>query len=126
MTAADHDVPSDNTTLTEVIDRYREAGFTADFFAEEGRALRCSACGSVVDAGRVSAHSIRRLEGASDPADMLALVAATCPECGAQGTAVLGYGPMASAADADVFTALRDRRDDDVLPPNSAPDDGAH
>lgn len=126
MTTPEHDAPSDNTTLTEVIDRYRDAGFTADFSAEEGCSLRCGACGSVVDAGRVSAHSIRRLEGASDPSDMLALVAVTCPVCAAQGTAVLGYGPMASAVDADVLTALRDRRDDDVLPPNSAPDDGAH
>ena len=116
------DPPSDRTTLRDVIERYRESGFTADFFAEEGCALRCGSCNSVLDAVRLSMHSIRRMEGASDPSDMLAVIATTCPVCAAQGTAVLGYGPMASSVDADVFTAMRDRRDDQLLPPDSAPD----
>ena len=113
--------PSDNTTLTEVVDGYREAGFAGDFGAEEGASIRCGACGAVIDARRFAMHSIRRLEGASDPADMVVVAATTCPVCGSQGTIVLGYGPMASATDADVLMAMQDRRDDDVLPPDAGP-----
>jgi hypothetical protein len=65
--------------------------------------------------------SLRRLEGASDPADMVAIVAVTCPRCGNQGTAVLAFGPAASAEDSDVLAVLRDHRHDAQVPGNSAP-----
>jgi hypothetical protein len=65
--------------------------------------------------------SLRRLEGESDPADMVAVVALTCPACGAQGTVVLGYGPMADGHEADVLRGLRDERSTEGLPGNSAP-----
>lgn len=113
--------PSEATTLTEVIDGYRASGFASDFWAEEPGCLRCGSCNSVVEARRVPMHSMRRLEGASDPADLVVVVASTCPVCGAQGTVVLGYGSMASAVDADVLIALQDRRADDVLPGDASP-----
>lgn len=113
--------PSDNTTLVEVVEGYRQSGFTGDFFAEEEALVRCGTCDRVVAAARIPMHSIRRLEGASDPADMIAVVATTCPECGADGTLVVGYGPMASMTDADVLKGMPDRRDDDVLHPSAAP-----
>jgi hypothetical protein len=120
--------PSDNTTVQAVLADYEAAGFVAQFTTEpegsgpsSGPALRCSVCASVISGSNVAMHSMRRMEGASDPADMLAIVALTCPVCGAQGTAVLAYGPMASAEDSDLLVALRDRRDDDELPPASAP-----
>ena len=53
---------------------------------------------------------LRRLEGASDPDDMLAVVGLACPHCSAQGTAVLGYGPEAAAVDAEVLERLEDAR----------------
>lgn len=124
----DHMPPSDNTTVQAVLAAYEEAGFEAQFTNEvaapgaaSGAALRCSVCGSVVPADTVTMHSMRRMEGASDPADMLAVVALTCPVCGARGTAVVTYGPMASAEDSDLLLALRDRRADDQLPPASPP-----
>jgi hypothetical protein len=49
---------------------------------------------------------MHRLEGASDPADMLAAVAATCPTCGTRGVLVANYGPEAMIEDADVLRAL--------------------
>jgi len=128
--------PSDRTTLTEVVDAYRASGFAADFFAEEpadgtrtggsgahggGPMVRCARCACVLEPGRLPIHSMRRLEGASDPADMVAVIATTCPVCGSDGTLVLAYGPMASAVDSDVLLALKDRRNDDVLPPAMAP-----
>jgi hypothetical protein len=130
--------PSDRTTLTEVIDAYRDSGFATDFFAEETAGeprtggsddgagvgvptVRCERCASTLDPRRLTIHSMRRLEGASDPADMVAIVATTCPVCGSDGTLVLSYGPMASAVDADVLVLLKDRRGDDVLPAGVAP-----
>jgi hypothetical protein len=65
--------------------------------------------------------SLRRLEGASDPADMVAIVALTCPNCGARGTVVLGFGPAGSPDDADVLGVLRDHRGDTRAPGNSSP-----
>jgi hypothetical protein len=49
---------------------------------------------------------MRRTEGASDPDDMLAVVGLTCPRCGTQGTAVLGYGPEADPDDAEIVVRL--------------------
>ncbi|MCU1393189.1 MAG: hypothetical protein JWM34_1617 [Ilumatobacteraceae bacterium] len=65
--------------------------------------------------------SLRRLEGASDPSDAMAVVALTCPACNSRGTAVLAYGPAASKEDSDVLVALRDHRGDENAPGNSAP-----
>lgn len=120
--------PSDRTTLTAVVDAYRAAGFAGDFAVEEvGRpdgtfqaVVRCARCASSLDPQRITMHSIRRLEGASDPADMVAVIAATCPVCANDGTMVVAFGPMASAADSEVLSAMRDERADDVLPPAMA------
>ena len=46
------------------------------------------------------------MEGASDPADMLAVMAAACPTCGDRSVLVVHYGPTAGPADADVLAAL--------------------
>ena len=48
-------------------------------------------------------REIRRLEGASDPDDMLAVVALECPVCSMKGTIVLHFGPEASAEELDVL-----------------------
>ena len=114
--------PSDNTTLTEVVQGYRAAGFVTDFWAEES-GVRCASCQSVLDPSRMTMHSLRRLEGASDPADMVAVIATSCPVCGADGTMVVGYGSAATDIDADVLVAMSDRRDSDTLPASSAPDE---
>jgi hypothetical protein len=49
---------------------------------------------------------LRRIEGASDPADMIAIAAVKCPNCGTKGTAVLGFGPEADEDDAEVLRRL--------------------
>ena len=117
------DQPSDNTTLIEVIESYRRAGFATEFWSEEGASVRCNECQSVLDSKRLPINSLRRLEGASDPSDMLVVIATSCPVCGADGTMVLGYGPMASSDDAAVLEKLGDLRSDDRLPDNAAPDE---
>ena len=113
--------PSDNTTLTEVLDGYAEAGFTSSFAAQDGGVVRCDTCGSELDPSRLHMRSLRRLEGASDPDDMMAVVAVQCDACGAAGTMVLGFGPAASDADGDVLIALQDRREGGDLPGHAPP-----
>src|SRR6478735_1118762 len=107
---------SETSTLTEVLDAYAAGGFGGSFSAAEGARLECHSCGAAFPAAEVAMSSLRRLEGASDPADMVAVVALTCPRCGSQGTTVLGFGPAAAAEDGDVLGALRDHRGDDAAP----------
>lgn len=71
--------------------------------------VECVACGKSSAPEELEVHAVRRLEGASDPADMLLVVAATCPRCGTAGTLVSGFGPNATAAEAAVVRALRTR-----------------
>lgn len=115
------DPGQEGTTLTEVINAYRDAGFAGSFTVTSDAMLECNTCHQVAWPSDVAMSSLRRLEGASDPDDMLAVVALTCPHCGARGTTTLGFGPAASPQDSDVIAALRDQRDDDQLPANSAP-----
>jgi hypothetical protein len=116
--------PSDRTTMTAVIDGYRDAGYVADFGAEPEGQVSCGNCHVATPARRFAVESLRRLEGASDPDDMVAIVATACPVCGADGTLVLGYGPSASAVDADVSVELDEGRDPDTrLPRRAAPDE---
>lgn len=113
--------PSDNTTITEVLEDYAGSGYSSTFWAEADGNVRCDACQSVQPSRTMAMHSMRRLEGASDPADMAAVVATSCPVCGAEGTMVLSYGPSASEFDADVLLAISDRREVPGLPQNAAP-----
>lgn len=108
-------------TLTEVLAGYAAGGYSGSFTALEGGSVECHACGSKSSASRVKMSSLRRMEGASDPDDMVAVVAIECPSCNAKGTLVLGFGPAASEEDSDVLHALQDFRSDSNAPGNSAP-----
>jgi hypothetical protein len=102
--------PSDNTTLVEILEALRTDGYDGDFDVRDGAVLRCRQCGAELPAATVGAERIRRLEGASDPADMAAVLALRCTECGTRGTAVVRFGPEADEADAAVLSALDDAR----------------
>jgi len=104
--------PRDASTITEVLATFEQAGYRSQFVVRPGGALECTACHRNVHARDAHVHAFRRLEGASDPADMLAVVALVCPHCGARGTVVLGYGPAASEEDAEVMLDI-----DDTPPP---------
>src|SRR5215210_8904042 len=108
-------------TLSEVLAAYAEGGYTGSFTALEGGSVECHACNSKSSASRVKMSSLRRMEGASDPGDMVAIVAIECPSCNAKGTLVLGFGPAASEEDSDVLHCLQDFRSDSKAPGNSAP-----
>ena len=90
---------------------------------DDGR-LECARCSTVTAADRVDVHSIRRLEGASDPADMSAVLAVVCPSCQAHATAVLRFGPEATEPEATVLSRTRDCRRSDLLPGDATPAEG--
>lgn len=75
-------------------------------FVTDGGGLRCGACRAVFEPSTMHLDRLRRLEGASDPADMQVVLALHCPHCGARGTAVVAYGPDASEDEAKVLLAV--------------------
>lgn len=98
--------PSDYDTLQGVLATLAGDGWDGEADAVEGGLIRWRRCRHEVAASDVEVDGLRRMEGASDPADMLAVVAATCPACGDRAALVLHYGPTAGSADADVLVAL--------------------
>lgn len=99
--------PSDNTTLTAVLDGLRDDGYGAELRAigSVGE-VRCGSCGAASLANYFTDVVERRLEGASDPADMVLAIGARCPACGERGAMTLGYGPIASEADSAVVLLI--------------------
>jgi hypothetical protein len=114
-------VPSDNTTLVSVLGDYAAAGYAGQFEVMSESAIACLSCGQESDPAQFDMAGLRRLEGASDPDDMLSVIAMACPRCESRGTLVVGFGPNASATDAAVCKQLRDRRGEQSIPPSSAP-----
>lgn len=96
----------DPQTLTKVLQAFADDGFAADIRPEAGGRLLWSSCGHSAPATEVVVAHQRRLEGASDPDDLLLVVAAPCPTCGVGGAAVLAFGPTASEADTAVLELL--------------------
>ncbi len=96
----------DPSSMFEILQTFQADGYGIDLFAIEGGSIRCGACGTESPAAGYDVAELRRMEGASDPADMAAVVAAACPSCGAGGAMVLMYGPEAGPADSDVLAAL--------------------
>lgn len=72
--------------------------------------IRCGVCHADSDPADLELDALKRVEGASDPADMAAVLALTCKACGAKGTAVVRYGPEAGPEDDEVVRALEDKR----------------
>jgi hypothetical protein len=102
--------PTD-VTLVEVLAELAESGYEVDFFVEEETGqVCCSACRSCQDPDAVALEGMRRLEGASDPADMAVVLAIRCPSCDRKGTAIIRFGPEASAGEAMVLRNLDDVR----------------
>jgi hypothetical protein len=109
--------PSDNTSLVNVIRAFEDRGFTAQFITGQDAMVTCASGDETVPAADLLVEASRRLEGASDPDDMMTVIALRCPQCGAAGTLVLGYGPNATEEDAAVHRALGEQhtaRSDDT------------
>lgn len=108
-------------TLLDVLNEAADRGYGAQFIAQEDGLVTCVRCASASRPSSFDIVHFRRLEGASDPADMLIVVWSACPTCGAGGTLTLGFGPNASSADASVL-ALLDLHGADASPAEPAPD----
>ena len=88
-----------------------ERGYTTDFFIDEDDgSVRCGSCRTSQRPDQVRLDGLRRLEGASDPADMAAVVALTCSACSRKGTAVVRFGPEATAGEAMLLRLVDDAR----------------
>src|SRR5438067_7345085 len=105
---AQANVPQDAQTITDVMRTLDGQGFTGQFRPLDGGNVQCLTCRSSFAAGSVSAERIVRLEGVSDPADMLAVIALRCPHCSTKGTLMVNYGPDSTPEEADVVGALGD------------------
>jgi hypothetical protein len=103
-------IAQDAQTLTDALEAFDKAGYTSQFKVLEFARVQCLTCREEFAAREAAMESLRRLEGASDPADMLAVVALTCPRCDARGTLILNYGPDASLEESQLFVALQDER----------------
>ncbi len=119
-----NDVPTE-PTLMEILADYGSAGFSADAFATEEGTVICGVCGATTAAPNLEVHSIRRLEGESDPADMTGVLAVICPSCDARSTIVLRFGPEASPGEQRLWQESADRRDSEELPGDATPGEAA-
>jgi hypothetical protein len=115
--------PGDNTTLVDVLRGYEEDGWTTTFGLLDDGSLRCGACEKSISADAVDVHSLRRLEGASDPADMLAVVAVKCPHCASGGVITLNYGPEMTEGQVALLHHAQDKRFAEGAPAAAAPDE---
>jgi len=92
--------------LLRVLAELEADGYGAQFVPLEGGVVRCTSGAHLFSASSGAPDTSRRLEGASDPADMLIVFALRCPVCTVAGTLVLHYGPEASLEEADVLVAM--------------------
>lgn len=106
------DNATDATPMGEALKRFEAEGFTGQLAAMEGGVVVCYSCHEKTPAGEMELAALIRTEGASDPDDMTAVAAVTCPHCDAKGTLVVHFGALAPPEHDDVLRALEDRRTD--------------
>jgi len=97
-------------SLLEILGAFNGEGFTDDFASRPGGVVECGRCHAPHRADTLELHRLERLEGDSDPAEMLAVCALECPNCGTRGTLVLSFGPESTREDDEVLKLLDDER----------------
>src|ERR1051325_9100611 len=100
MTSSTPGVPQDRS-LAESLSQWETDGYAGQFVVREFGELECETCCNRVPAREMGWDGVDRLEGASDPDDMLLVAAGRCPRCGVSGTVVLTYGPRGSVDEAE-------------------------
>lgn len=106
--------PFDRLGLTEesIVDtlaRLRRKGFVGEFVLEPEDippGLCCRTCGRRHLPRRTTVAAVHRFEGPTSPEDEALLLALVCPRCGAKGTVVTSYGPVAAPEEAELLQAL--------------------
>jgi hypothetical protein len=99
-------------SLLGILAAFRDEGFNLDFRTRAGGIVECGGCRAPHPANTLEIHHLERLEGDSDPAEMLAVCAVACPSCGIKGTLVLTFGPESTREDDDVMVLIDDVRHD--------------
>jgi hypothetical protein len=97
-------------SLLGILGTFRDEGFTYDFYSRPGGVVECGHCHVPHSAATLELHQLERLEGDSDPSEMLAVCAVVCPNCGIRGTLVLTFGPESTREDDEVLELLDDAR----------------
>lgn len=97
-------------SMLETVERLQEKGYDASMRAVDD-GLECSSCSQTVPSSEFGFEELRRVEGTSDPDDMVAVVAGHCPRCGAGVTAALHYGALAYPEEAEALSAMIDLRE---------------
>jgi hypothetical protein len=116
-TVSDADpLPPNPATLLEVVEAAKQRGLRAEFTVAADALVHCSACGHDASPDTLSREWMHRLEGTSDPDELLTVSAVTCPACGAKGLLVLPFGPAADAREGDVARRLPDPVHADMAP----------
>lgn len=99
-----------NETLIEALAQLEADGFDRSFLVTDDGDLRCGECRTGTPPAGFGAVALRRVEGASDPADEAVVLGLRCPSCGSRGTVVLRFGPEAEPQHADVLRQVADER----------------
>jgi uncharacterized membrane protein len=97
-------------TLVQVLDGLRAEGYGGSFLVDDAGMVSCCDCGSTVEPRAVELDGLRRLEGASDPSDMAAVLAVRCGRCGMRGSIVVRYGPEAGPGDSALLLGVGTER----------------
>lgn len=96
-------------TIQDFIAEFERRGYDGQFVVRPGGFLECAKCHERTRADSIHISSIRRVEGVSDPADMSAIGAMSCPHCGARGTATFCFGTRCPPEDGEVLRLLDQR-----------------
>jgi hypothetical protein len=111
----DSEAPADDEPLAAVLGDLERDGFDRTFVLGP-TVVTCMTCDSVLEPSGIRVHALRRLEGASDPDDMTAVLAVSCSVCAAKGAIVVPYGPTADDAASALLVGFDDRRDGAASP----------
>lgn len=93
-------------TLLGVLREAAHDGFGSHFTAVAPGRVHCDACDRRLRPRDLDVVRLRRLEGASDVADMLLVAWCECPACRTRGVLTLGYGPNAADPDVEVLAGI--------------------
>lgn len=92
-----------------IVDELARLGYATSLRPRgDDASLFCPNCGNASQMNRFDDVWATRLEGESDPDDMVLVVAARCPVCHDGGSIVLGFGPAGSAEDAAIVAQVPD------------------
>jgi hypothetical protein len=97
---------SGGLTIADALQEFESRGYIGQFVIREGGLVECGSCHAQHRPPDVPVEGMRRIEGVSDPADMVYVGALRCPQCEATGTATIKYGTLASREDAIVLRGL--------------------